>query len=101
MKIMLCAKLLQLCLTLYNTMDCTPPGFSVHGIFQARVLEWGAITFSAYEASYMQMSPSRIGKDCFLHLPSNGPLVIFEENIQQAYTRLQLCRKPIHFFFSS
>ena len=27
-------------------MDCSPPGFSVHGIFQARVLEWGAIAFS-------------------------------------------------------
>ena len=27
-------------------MDCSPPGSSVHGIFQARVLEWGAITFS-------------------------------------------------------
>ena len=28
-------------------MDCSLPGFSAHGIFQARVLEWGAITFSA------------------------------------------------------
>ena len=27
-------------------MDCSPPGYSVHGIFQARVLEWGAIAFS-------------------------------------------------------
>ena len=36
----------QLCLTLCNPMDCSPPGSSIHGIFQARVLEWGAITFS-------------------------------------------------------
>ena len=36
----------QLCLTLRNTMDCSPPGSSAHGIFQARVLEWGAIAFS-------------------------------------------------------
>ena len=36
----------QLCLTLSDPMDCSPPGFSVHGIFQARVLEWGAIAFS-------------------------------------------------------
>ena len=36
----------QLCLTLSNPMDCSPPGSSVHGIFQARVLEWGAISFS-------------------------------------------------------
>ena len=36
----------QSCLTLSNPMDCSPPGPSVHGIFQARVLEWGAIDFS-------------------------------------------------------
>ena len=36
----------HLCPTLSNPMDCSLPGSSVHGIFQARVLEWGAITFS-------------------------------------------------------
>ena len=36
----------QPCLTLLDSMDCSPPGSSVHGIFQARVLEWGAIAFS-------------------------------------------------------
>ena len=36
----------QLCLTLHDPMDCSLPGSSVHGIFQARVLEWGAIAFS-------------------------------------------------------
>ena len=36
----------QSCPTLSNPMDCSPPGSSVHGIFQARVLEWGAIAFS-------------------------------------------------------
>ena len=35
----------QSCLTLHDPMDCSPPGSSVHGIFQARVLEWGAIAF--------------------------------------------------------
>ena len=33
-------------LYLYDPMDCSPPGPSIHGIFQARVLEWGAIAFS-------------------------------------------------------
>ena len=32
--------------TLSNPMDCSLPGFSIHGIFQARVLEWGTIAFS-------------------------------------------------------
>ena len=36
----------QSCLTLSDPMDCSLPGSSVHGIFQARVLEWGAIAFS-------------------------------------------------------
>ena len=34
------------CLTLSDPMDCSLPGSSIHGIFQARVLEWGAIAFS-------------------------------------------------------
>ena len=37
----------QSCPTLSDLMDCSLPGSSVHGIFQARVLEWGAIAFSA------------------------------------------------------
>ena len=38
----------QSCPTLSDPMDCSLPGSSVHGIFQARVLEWGAIAFSEY-----------------------------------------------------
>ena len=38
----MCAKSLQLCPTLCDPMDCSPPGSSVHGILQARVLEWVA-----------------------------------------------------------
>ena len=41
------AKSLQSCPTLYDPMDCSPPGSPVHGILQARVLEWGAIAFSS------------------------------------------------------
>ena len=36
----------QLCLTLCNPMDCSLPGSFIHGIFQARILEWVAISFS-------------------------------------------------------
>ena len=43
------AKSLQLYLTLFDPIDSSPPGSSVHGIFQARVLEWVAIAFSDRE----------------------------------------------------
>ena len=39
----------QSCLTLRDPMDCSLPGSSIHGIFQARVLKWGAIAFSENE----------------------------------------------------
>ena len=44
-------------------MDCSPPGSSVHGIFQARVLEWGAIAFST--SSYRMLK-----NDLYVALPS-------------------------------
>ena len=43
------AKLLQLCLTLCDPMDCSLSGSSVHGILQARILEWVAIPFSVFQ----------------------------------------------------
>ena len=45
MKVKSESEVVQLCQTLSNPMDYSPAGFSVHGIFQARVLEWGAIAF--------------------------------------------------------
>ena len=48
MKVKSESQVAQSCLTLHNPMDCSPPGCSTHGIFQARVLEWGAIAFSVY-----------------------------------------------------
>ena len=41
-----CVKVTQSCPTLYNPVDCNLPGFSIHGILQARILEWVAIPFS-------------------------------------------------------
>ena len=46
----------QSCPTLRDPMDCSPPGSSVHGIFQARVLEWDAIAFSVRKyVSYVRL----------------------------------------------
>ena len=46
MKVKSESEVAQSCRTLRDPMDCSLPGSSVHGIFQARVLEWGAIAFS-------------------------------------------------------
>ena len=46
MKVKSESEVTQSCPTLSDPMDCSLPGSSVHGIFQARVLEWGAIAFS-------------------------------------------------------
>ena len=48
MKVKSESEVAHLCLTLSNPMDCSLLGSSIHGIFQARVLEWGAIAFSEY-----------------------------------------------------
>ena len=48
MKVKSESEVAQSCLTPSDPMDCSPPGSSVHGIFQARVPEWGAIAFSGH-----------------------------------------------------
>ena len=49
MKVKSESQVVQSCSTLSDPMDCSLPGFSIHGIFQARVLEWGAIAFRCLE----------------------------------------------------
>ena len=50
MKVKSESEVAQSCPTLSDPMDCSPPGSCIHGIFQARVLEWGAIAFSKAES---------------------------------------------------
>ena len=57
----------QSCLTLCDPMDCSPPGSSVHGILQARILEWVAIPFSRVSSqcrgwNRFPMSPALAGR---------------------------------------
>ena len=51
MKVKSESEVAQSCPTLSDPMDCSLPGSSIHGIFQARVLEWGAIAFSISQIS--------------------------------------------------
>ena len=68
----------QSCLTLSDPIDCSLPGSSVHGIFQARVLEWGAIAFSVASASVWSMPsllvPSSLGTQA-LRVPQHSTSV--------------------------
>ena len=53
MKVQSESEVAQSCLTLSDPMDCSLPVSSIHGIFQARVLEWGAIAFS-YQPKFVR-----------------------------------------------
>ena len=52
MKVKSESEVAQSCPTLSDPMDCSPPGSSIYGIFQARVLEWGALPSPSGKARY-------------------------------------------------
>ena len=67
MKVKSESEVAQSCPTLRDPMDCSPPGSSIHGVFQARVLKWGAIAFSFSACSVPQLRQlgSRPWRCCF------------------------------------
>ena len=62
MKVKSESEVTQSCPTLRDHMDCSPPGSSIHGIFQARVLEWGAIAFSKRRANVYNSETLKYGR---------------------------------------
>ena len=64
----------QLCPTLSNPLDCSPPGSSVHGIFQARVLEWAAIAFSVRRTKFKKK------KKGTLNFGTNGNVKLYNHS---------------------
>ena len=75
------AKLLQSCPTLRDPMDCSLPSSSIRGIFQARVLEWGAIAFSElilceHQFLYILQSDREIAENETRHEPALMEFVI-------------------------
>ena len=72
----------QSCLTLFNPMDCSPPGSSVRGILQARRLEWVAISFSRGSSRLRDRTHvshvSRIGCVFFPTVPPGKPGLLGE-----------------------
>ena len=55
MKVKTESEVAQSCLTLSDPMSCSPPGSSIHGISQARVLEWVAVAFSAMDMTLSKL----------------------------------------------
>ena len=58
--VLVCAKSLWSYSTLCNPVYCSLPGSSVHGIFQASVLEWGAIAFSGFSKNLAQLESATL-----------------------------------------
>ena len=89
----------QSCPTPSDPMDCSPPGSSVHGIFQARVLEWGAIAFS--EEMFRSDQIRSVAQSCLTlcdpmnrstpGLPVHHQLPEF---ISNSVTNFKCCRTP-------
>ena len=83
----------QSCLTLCNPMDCSPPGSSVHGIFQARVLEWAAIAF--FKFNYMPRKRQLRKKECF-QLEASEYVFLLSPNSESCSQAVQPV-KPVRF----
>ena len=75
------AKSLQLCPTLCDPMDCSLPGSSVYGIFQARVLGWGAIAFFIKEDSEVVQSCLTLCDPMDCSLPGSSVYGIFQARV--------------------
>ena len=66
----------QLCLTLYHPMDCSPPGSSVHGILQARILDWVAIPLSKGSSQPKNQTRGLLHwRQILYHLSHQGSLI--------------------------
>ena len=86
----LCAKFLQSCLTLCDSMDYNPPGYSVHGVLQARILEWVAMLYS-------RDLPDPVTKPTFLMSPALAGGFFTTSTTWEAQCILQ-CNSTIYLF---
>ena len=78
------SEVIQSCPTLSNPMDCSSPGSSVYGIFQARVLEWGAIAFSGKIVW-------RLLKKLGIKLPYDPPISLLGIYPEEIKTEKDIC----------
>ena len=82
MKVKSESEVAQSCPTLSDPIDCSLPGSSIHGIFQARVLEWGAIAFSEQQQQTLSITQVvKKGKVSLIHAVSNDLTLYGEESM--------------------
>ena len=82
------------CVRLSNPMDYSPPGSSVHGILQARILEWVAIPFSRGSFLTQESNPGLLHSKQFLHHLSHQRSLLSEQGeVSQASLVAQLVKK--------
>ena len=83
----------QLCLTLSNPMDYSLPGSSVHGIFKARILEWGAIAFSDMLSRLVITFLPRSKRLLISWLPSPSAVILEPRKIKSATVSPSICHE--------
>ena len=76
MKVKSESEVTQLCPTLSDPMDCSLPGSSIHGIFQARVLEWGTSKLLWYSSKYSSFNHEELFQSAFYNLLICTPLPV-------------------------
>jgi len=96
MKVKSESEVTQSCPTLCNPTDCSPPGSSAHGIFQARVLEWGAIAFSN---SIVDSRPKGFHCHTILRNPVLNEIVVFPHRLSQNFSVLMCMTNLWEYYF--
>ena len=95
----------QSCPTLSDPMNCSPPGSSVHGIFQTRILEWVAISFSNACQSEVAQSCPTLSDPMDCSLPGSSVHGVFQARVLEwgaiAFSILLLNTPTKHFFVVS
>ena len=102
MKVKSESEVTQSCPTLCDPKDCSLPGSSVHGIFQARILEWVAIAFSDDITSLFLLNTEHIWKYLCIHSAVDGHLNCFRMRLW--WTKLPgafMCESFVDMFFFS
>ena len=104
MKVKCESEVAQPCPTLRDPMDCSPPGSSIHGIFQARMLKWGAIAFSVKLLKLILIAGIILGPATTPHQPAPAPndpqpsQFCSQVSLSECWAIWSLMSIPLHYF---